>query len=462
MSALPISLVSIAMSAVEKPAPPVDGAAAAAARALRLHARYRGKIATISKVPLASADELAIWYTPGVAEPCRAIAADAEASFTYTNRANTIAIVSDGSRVLGLGDIGPEAGLPVMEGKALLFKLFGGVDAVPLCIRARDADDIVRTVSLIEPSFGGINLEDIAQPKCFGVLDAARQTASIPVWHDDQQGSATAALAALLASLEVTGKSIDRIRVVLFGVGAANVATYRLLKAYGLHPKTIVACDSKGILHPGRGDIESRQLEFPDKWRICLESNGDGRRGGPQNAFAGADVCIAFSRSGPGVISPHWVGAMARDAAVFAAANPVPEIFPEDAAAAGARIVATGRSDFPNQLNNSLVFPGMFRGVLDVRARTISDRMAIAAAQELVATAREKGLAADRLLPSMGDWRVAARIAGAVGATAAAEGLARNPLRRAELEKLAIATIGASRACVEELAKAGLISPLPK
>jgi len=260
----------------------------------------------------------------------------------------------------------------------------------------------------------------------------------------------------------VTGKSIDRIRIVLFGVGAANVATYRLLKAYGFDPKAIIACDSKGILHAGRRDIESRQHEFADKWRICLESNGDGRRGGPENAFAGADVCIAFSRSGPGVILPEWVATMAHDAAVFAAANPVPEIFPEAAANPGARIVATGRSDFPNQLNNSLVFPGMFRGVVDVRARTISDRMAIAAAEELVAAAREKGLAANRLLPAMGDWTVAARIAGAVGAAAAAEGLARNPLSRAELEKSAIATIGASRACVEELVGAGLISPLPK
>jgi len=438
-----------------------DRAAAAAMRALRMHAYYKGKIATISKVPLTDADELSIWYTPGVAEPCRAIAADAEAAFSYTNRANVIAIVSDGSRVLGLGNIGPEAGLPVMEGKALLFKLFGGIDAVPLCIRARDGEDIVRAVELIEPSFGGINLEDIAQPKCFSVLEEARRKVSIPVWHDDQQGSATAALAALLAAVEVSGKSIDRIRVVLFGVGAANVATYRLLKAYGLDPKAIVACDSKGVLHPGRDDIERQQRQFADKWRICQESNGDGRRGGPPAAFAGADVCIAFSRPGPGVILPEWIRTMRRDAAVFAAANPVPEIFPQAAIDAGARIVATGRSDFPNQLNNSLVFPGIFRGVLDVRARTISDRMAIAAAETLVTVAREKGLAADRLLPVMGDWTTAARIAGAVGAAAAAEGLARHPLSRDELEKLAIGAISASRACVEKLVGARLISPLP-
>ncbi len=448
------------MSAVEKPAESTDHAAVAA-KVLRLHAHYRGKIATIPKVPLSGANELAIWYTPGVAEPCRAIVADVEAAFSYTNRGNAVAIVSDGSRVLGLGDIGPEAGLPVMEGKPLLFKLFGGVDAIPLCIRARDAEDIVRTVELIEPSFGGINLEDIAQPKCFGVLDEARRRVSIPVWHDDQQGSATAALAALLAALEVTGKSIDRVRLVLFGIGAANVATYRLLKAFGVDPRSIVACDSKGILHPGRDDIERQQLQFADKWRICQESNGDGRSGGPEMAFAGADICIAFSRPGPGVISPDWVRAMARDAAVFAAANPVPEILPQAAIEAGARIVATGRSDFPNQLNNSLVFPGLFRGVLDVRARTVSDQMAIAAAKELVAAARAKGLSADRLLPPMSDWRIAARIAGAVGEAAVSEGLALNPLSRGALEKLAIDAIGSSRAAVEELVGAGLISPIP-
>lgn len=445
-------------SKMKRSAANTEHAASAVTRALTMHARYRGKIATIPKVPLRDAAELSIWYTPGVAEPCRAIAADAEAAFSYTNRANTIAIVSDGSRVLGLGDIGPEAGLPVMEGKALLFKLFGGVDAVPLCIRTREPDDIVRAVELIEPSFGGINLEDIAQPKCFSVLDEARRRVSIPVWHDDQQGSATAALAALLAAVEVTGKSIDRVRIVLFGVGAANVATYRLLKAYGLDPKAIIACDSKGILGPGRTDIEQQQRVYGDKWRICLESNGDRRTGGPAAAFVGADVCIAFSRPGPGVILPEWVGAMAPNAAVFAAANPIPEIFPEAAFNAGARIVATGRSDFPNQLNNSLVFPGLFRGVLDVRAKTISDRMAIAAAEELIAAARQKGLAADRLLPAMDDWMVAIRIAGAVGAAAVEEGLARNASSRSELEKLATVAISNSRACLEELVRAGLIA----
>jgi len=297
-----------------------------ASRALDLHARYRGKVQMQAKVPVADLRDLAVWYTPGVAEPCRAIVADPEAAFAYTNRGNTIAIVSDGSRVLGLGNIGPEAGLPVMEGKALLFKLFGGVDAVSLCIRAREPGDIVRAVEMIEPSFGGINLEDIAQPKCFPVLDEARRRVSIPVWHDDQQGSATVALAALLSASEVVGKPPDRLRIVLFGIGAANVATYRLLTAYGLDPKAIVACDSQGILHAGRSDIERRSAEYADKWRICRESNGDNRRGPAAAAFGGADVCIAFSRSGPDVIRPEWIRTMAKDAVVFACANPVPEI----------------------------------------------------------------------------------------------------------------------------------------
>jgi len=429
-----------------------------ARRAVEMHARYRGKVETQAKVPVDGLGDLAIWYTPGVAEPCRAIARDPEQVFAYTNRGNTIAVVSDGSRVLGLGDIGPEAGLPVMEGKALLFKLFGGVDAVPLCVRAREAADIVRAVELIEPSFGGVNLEDIAQPKCFSVLAEARRRVSIPVWHDDQQGTATAVLAGLITALEVVGKPLGGVRIVLFGVGAANVSTYRLLTAYGVDPKMIVASDTKGVLHPGRSDIEERQNTFADKWRICRESNGEGLGGAAEQAFKGADVCIAFSRPGPGVIQPEWIQAMARDAIVFACANPTPEIWPEAARAAGARVVASGRSDFPNQLNNSLVFPGLFRGVLDVRARTITDRMAIAAAEELAGLARRLGLNPDRILPSMSDWKAAASVAAAVGAAAVEEGLARNPLGRTDIERLALDAIQRSRASLDRLIEAGLVA----
>jgi malate dehydrogenase (oxaloacetate-decarboxylating) len=430
-----------------------------ARRALDLHSRYRGKIQMQAKVPVGDPRDLAVWYTPGVAEPCLAIAREPERAFEYTNRANTIAIVSDGSRVLGLGDIGPEAALPVMEGKALLFKIFGGVDAVPLCVRAAEAGDIVKAVELIEPSFGGVNLEDISQPKCFAVLDEARKRVSIPVWHDDQQGSATAALAGLICAAEVVGKPLEGMRIVLFGVGAANVATYRLLTAYGLDARRIVACDTGGVLHPGRADIEERQAAFADKWRICRESNGEGRRGAAQEAFRGADVCIAFSSPGPGTIRPEWIGAMARDAIVFACANPTPEIWPQAARAAGARVVATGRGDFPNQVNNSLVFPGLFRGVLDVRARTISDGMAIAAARALAALAKSSGLGPDNLLPPMSDRRTAVGVAAAVGAAAVAEGVAREKLSRDELERRALDAIQRSRSSVECLIAAGLIAP---
>ena len=350
--------------------------------ALRLHPFYRGKIETVPKVPIRSLGDMAIWYTPGVAAPCRAIEAEPERVWEHTNRANSIAVVSDCTRVLGLGDIGPEAGLPVMEGKAMLFKYLGGVDAIPLCLDTRDPHAIVQTVKLLQPSFGGVNLEDIAQPKCFHVLDALRADPEvrIPVWHDDQQGTATVALAALLGALRVVGKRIDRVTIALIGVGSANVATAHLLLAAGVPIERLVAVDSQGILGPARDDIERRQVELAMKWRLCRESNGERRRGGIREALAGADVCLAFSTSVAGTIRPEWVAGMARDAIVFACANPVPEIWPAEAKQAGARIAATGRSDFPNQVNNSLGFPGIFRGALDVRARTITDEMCLAAA----------------------------------------------------------------------------------
>jgi malate dehydrogenase (oxaloacetate-decarboxylating) len=354
-----------------------------ASEALRLHAFYKGKVQVLPKCPIRAPSDFAVWYTPGVAAPCLAIQTNPDLVYEHTNRANCIAIVSDGTRVLGLGDIGPEAALPVMEGKALLFKYLGGVDAMPLCLGTKDPEELVRTVKLLEPSFGGINLEDIAQPKCFRILDTLRRETAIPVWHDDQQGSGTMILAALLNALTIVGKDLKKVRIAMIGMGAANVATFRLLKAAGVEVKGIVACDSKGTLHKGRRDIEARQEEFPDKWRVCCETNTGGVVGGIAEALGGADVCVAFSRSGPGLIEPAWVRAMARDAIVFACANPIPEIWPWDAKEAGARIVCTGRSDFANQVNNSLVFPGVFRGALDVRARTITDEMAMAAAHEL-------------------------------------------------------------------------------
>lgn len=395
-----------------------------AEEAIRLHARYRGKVQVLPKCPVRGMADLAVWYTPGVAAPCRTIAVDPDAVWELTNRANTIAVVSDGSRVLGLGDIGPVAGLPVMEGKALLFKYLGGVDAVPLCLATRSAEELIRAVEVLQPSFGGVNLEDIAQPKCFTTLDRLRSSLEIPVWHDDQQGSATVLLAGLLNALRLIGKDLASVRLALVGFGAANVSVYRILKASGVDPGAIVACDSRGTLHPARHDIEEQAETFVDKWRACRESNADGVVGGVAEALRGADVCIAFSRPGPGTIAADWVAAMNPDAVVFACANPVPEIWPDDARAAGARIVATGRCDLPNQVNNSLGFPGIFRGVLDVRASRITDGMALAAAHELARFAVDRHLDESHLLPTMEEWEVFPLVAAATGMAAQDEGVA--------------------------------------
>lgn len=415
------------------------------AEALRRHAEARGKVQMAPKCAIAGPEDFAVWYTPGVAAPCRAIQAEPERVYELTNRGNTIAIVSDGSRVLGLGNIGPEAGLPVMEGKALLFKVLGGVDAVPLCVRTRDMAELAAVVRALEPSFGGVNLEDIAQPGCFRVLDELRASLSIPVWHDDQQGTATAVFAALTNALALTGRTLAGARIALVGTGAANVAVYRLLKACGAEPGAIIACDSVGTLHRGRGDIETARERYPDKWAICAESNAGGVAGGIAEALRGADACIAFSRPEPGLIRPAWVGAMARDAIVFACANPAPEIWPEQALAAGARIVATGRSDFPNQLNNSLVFPGVFRGTLDAGARAITDAMALAAGRELARCGVARGLREDALLPRMQDWETVPRIAAAVAMQAQADGVARRVATREDYLREATQRIRTAR-----------------
>lgn len=396
-----------------------------AEEALRLHPYYRGKVQMMPKCCMRGLEDLSIWYTPGVAAPCRAIEQEPELVYEHTNKGNTIAIVSDGTRVLGLGDIGPEAGLPVMEGKALLFKYLGGVDAVPLCLRTKDADEIVRTVKLIEPTFGGINLEDIAQPKCFRILEELRDELAIPVWHDDQQGTATVLLAGLINALELAGKKMEEVRIAMVGAGAANVAAFRLLTAAGVDPGAIVACDSRGVLHRKRSDVESVQSEYADKWRICEQSNADSVTGGIPDAMRGADVVVAFSAPQPGIIEPQWIETMAARPIVFACANPTPEIWPWQARDAGAFIVATGRGDFPNQLNNSLCFPGMFRGVLDVRAHSISDEMTLAAAWTLAEFAQARGIEEQNILPRMDEWDVHPRVAAVVGCTAQTQGIAR-------------------------------------
>jgi len=434
-----------------------------AADAMRMHPFYRGKVQTALKCPVRGLDDFAIWYTPGVAAPCRAIQEDEELAYEYTNKGNTVAVVSDGTRVLGLGDIGATAGLPVMEGKSLLFKYLGGVDAVPICLDTKDPYRIILAVKWMQPSFGGINLEDISQPKCFRVLDMLRTDPDIkiPVWHDDQQGTATVILAGVMNALKVVGKRMGDIKLTMIGTGAANVATLRLLLASGVQFGNVVACDSKGILHPERDDIAQRKIEFVDKWRICQHSNSEGRRGRAAEAMRGADVCIALSKPGPGTILPEWVKGMAKDGIIFPCANPIPEIWPWEAKEAGARIVGTGRSDFPNQVNNSLGFPGIFRGVLDVRARTITDEMAIAAAEELARCAEERGIDDEHILPTMDDWEVFPREAAAVGMKAQEQGVARLSLSREELLGKAKATIRQAQDMTHFLMEKELIPPVP-
>jgi malate dehydrogenase (oxaloacetate-decarboxylating) len=426
--------------------------------AMKLHPFYVGKVQIMAKCAVRDFQDFAIWYTPGVAAPCRDIKAHPEKVWEHTNRGNTVAVVSDGTRVLGLGDIGPEAGLPVMEGKALLFKYLGGVDAVPIMLRTKDPDVLIETVKLLEPSFGGINLEDISQPKCFRILDTLRAEMNIPVWHDDQQGTATVLLAGVINALKIVGKEIGKIKIAMIGIGAANVATYRLLKACGADIGGIVACDSKGTLHPGRHDIEERQEEFADKWRVCNETNADGVVGGPAEAMRGADMMIAFSKPGPGTVKPEWVKGMAKDAMVFPCANPIPEIWPWEAKEAGARIIGTGRSDFPNQLNNSLGFPAIFRGVLDVRAKTITDEMAIAAAYELARCAEERGIDEENIAPTMDEWEVFPREAVATAMKAQEQGITLLEKSREELYAQAEATIRQARESVQMLMREGFIA----
>ena len=432
--------------------------------AMKLHPFYRGKIQIAPKAVIRDFNDFAIWYTPGVAMPCRDIHAHPEKVFEYTNKGNTVAVVSDGTRVLGLGDIGPEAAMPVMEGKALLFKYLGGVDAVPICLDTKDPYRIMLAVKLIQPSFGGINLEDISQPKCFRVLDMLRTDpeVKIPVWHDDQQGTATVILAGVINALKVVGKCMQDVKVAVIGAGAANIATIRLLLACGVPFGNIIVCDSKGILHREREDVAQRKIEFVDKWRICQHSNADERRGGPAEAMRGADVCIAASKPGPETILPDWVQGMGEDAILFACANPVPEIWPWEAKQAGARIVGTGRSDFPNQINNSLGFPGIFRGVLDVRATTITDEMAIAAAEELARCAEETGLHEEHIVPTMDDWEVFPREAAAVGMKAQEQGVARLSLGYQDLLEKARQTIRQAQEMTRFMMDHGLISPVPE
>jgi len=422
----------------------------------KYHAAFHGKMSTLPKCPIRDMDDFSIWYTPGVAAPSRAIAENPEKVYSLTNKGNTIAVVSDGSRVLGLGNIGPEAGLPVMEGKCLLFKYLGGVDAVPLMLDVDDPDEFVDTVLRLQPGFGGINLEDIAQPKCFRILDQLREKAHIPIWHDDQQGTATVTLAGLMNALKVVGKKKEDIRITFVGAGAAGIACSRLIFAWGVDPAHACVVDAGGILGKHRRDFE----EGTPAWQLCQITNLENRQGGIPEALKGANVVIAYSTPGPGIILPEWVKTMAKDPILFACANPVPEIWPWEAKAAGARVVATGRSDFPNQVNNSLSFPGIFRGVLDVRARTITDEMCFAAAQAL-AEAASDGLDEDHILPKMTDAVIYPLQAAAVGLKAQEQGLARVSMSQDQLLDHAVQKIGEAQSATDVLMSEGCIPPMP-
>jgi malate dehydrogenase (oxaloacetate-decarboxylating) len=401
---------------------------------MKLHPFYKGKVEIVPKCCIRDINDFAIWYTPGVAAVCKDIQAHPEKVYEHTNKGNMVAVVSDGTRVLGLGDIGPEAGLPVMEGKGLIFKYLGGVDAFPICLNTKDPAEIIKTVQYLAPSFGGVNLEDIAQPKCFDILDELRRTMTIPVWHDDQQGTATVCLAGLINALKIVKKNIKDVKIVLFGAGAANIRIGTLYMHYGAKPENLIYVDSKGTLHKGRADLK----EHREKWHMCQVTNGAQIVGKLADALKGADVLSAASTPGPDIIKKEWVATMNRDAICFLTANPIPEMWPWDAKEAGARVVATGRSDFPNQVNNSLGFPGIFRGALDVQAKTITDEMCVAAAEALAGYAVTSGkMGEDYLLPHMDEPQVYIEEAVAVALKAIEQGIARKKLTEAEIRKSA-------------------------
>ena len=423
--------------------------------AMKLHPFYKGKIGMMPKCCIRDLDDFAIWYTPGVAKPCLDIAENPETVFEHTNKANMIAVVSDGTRVLGLGDIGPEAAMPVMEGKALLFKYLGGVDAVPICLDTKDPEILIQTVKLLQPSYGGFNLEDISQPKCFHVLDTLREECHVPVWHDDQQGTAAVTVAGLINAVKIVDKKLEDVKIAMIGAGAANICIARMVMLAGVRSENMVLCDSKGILHTGR-EKELKE-KYKEKWEMAQKTNGEGLTGGPETAIRGADVLIALSKPGPDTIKKEWISSMADDSIVFVCANPIPEIYPWDAKEAGARIVATGRSDFPNQVNNSLGFPGIFRGTLDVMARTITDEMCVAAAEELARTAEDKGIHEDYLIPTMDEWEVFPREAAAVGRKAIEQGVARLDLTYDEIFEKASKTIRQARESFDCLQDNGFI-----
>jgi len=383
--------------------------------ALEKHKEWKGKIRVETVCPLENKDDLSTAYTPGVAAPCLEISKDVDKSYEYTRRANLVAVVTDGTAVLGLGDIGPEAGMPVMEGKCALFKAFADVDAFPICVRSKDVDEIVHTVAMIAGSFGGINLEDIAAPRCFEVERKLKEQLDIPVFHDDQHGTAVVTVASMLNALKLVGKKLEEITAVVNGAGSAGIAVTKLLMAVGL--KNVILCDKAGALYRGAEWMTGAQAEMAEV------TNPENKQGTLGDVIEGADVFMGFSA--PNCLKPEYIKKMAKDPIIFACANPTPEIFPEDAKAAGARVVGTGRSDYPNQINNVMAFPGIFRGALDVRAREINDEMKVAAAYAIAGLVSDEELSEECIVPSALDKRVAPAVAAAVAEAARRTGVAR-------------------------------------
>ena len=386
-----------------------------AKESLRLHGEWKGKIEVVSTVPTENEDDLSLAYAPGVAQPCLEIQKDVEKSYELTRRHNMCLVVTDGTAVLGLGDIGPEAGMPVMEGKCVLFKNFGDVDAFPLCIKSKDVDTIVETIYMISGSFGGVNLEDIAAPRCFEIERKLKEKCDIPIFHDDQHGTAVITLAGLINALKLVGKNIEDIKIVTSGAGAAAIAIVKLLMSYGA--KNVIMCDRKGAIYKGRDGLNWIKEEMAEV------TNLEHKEGSLADMLVGADVFIGVS--GPGPVTKEMVESMADDAIVFACANPTPEIFPDEAKAAGARVVSTGRSDFPNQINNVLAFPGIFRGTFDVRASDINEEMKMAAALALAGLISDDELTEDYIIPKAFDPRVGPTVAKAVAEAARKSGVAR-------------------------------------
>ena len=386
-----------------------------AKESLRLHYEWKGKLEVTPRAAVDSKEALSLAYTPGVAQPCLEIQKDVNKSYELTRRWNTVAVVTDGTAVLGLGDIGPEAGMPVMEGKCVLFKAFGGVDAIPLCVRSHDVDEIVNAVALMAGSFGGVNLEDISAPRCFEIERKLKEKCDIPIFHDDQHGTAVITLAGLLNALKLVGKKIEDVKIVTYGAGAAGIAIIRLLISMGL--KNVVMTDRAGAIYEGREGLN------PIKAEMAKITNANRERGTLAEVIRGADVFIGVSA--PGTLTKEMVQTMAKDAIIFACANPTPEIFPDEARAGGAAVVATGRSDYPNQVNNVLAFPGIFRGALDVRASDINDAMKVAAARALAGLVSDEELSAEYILPAAFDPRVKDAVAAAVAQAARESGVAR-------------------------------------